>query len=79
MISEILTVVVLLGVFVVFDPLTALTSILYFSAVVVAQHRTLAKVSYRQGVETMKLRVGLYRVLSDARSFEKQFQRLLLF
>lgn len=71
MISEILTVVVLLGVFVVFDPLTALTSILYFSAVVVAQHRTLAKVSYRQGVETMKLRDGLYRVLSDAAQLRK--------
>lgn len=71
MISEILTVVVLLGVFVVFDPLTALTSILYFSAVVVAQHRTLAKVSYRQGVETMKLRVGLYQVLSDAAQLRK--------
>ena len=71
MISEVLTVVVLLGVFVVFDPLTALTSILYFSAVVVAQHRTLAKVSYRQGVETMKLRVGLYQVLSDAAQLRK--------
>ena len=71
MISEILTVVVLLGVFVVFDPLTAFTSILYFSAVVVAQHRTLAKVSYRQGVETMKLRDGLYRVLSDAAQLRK--------
>lgn len=66
MISELLTAVVLLGLFVVFDPLTALTSIFYFSAVVIAQHRTLAKVSYRQGVETMRLRDGLYRVLGDA-------------
>ena len=66
MISEVLTVVVLLGVFVVFDPLTAVTSLLYFAAVVIAQHRTLATMSHRQGAEIRELRDGMYRILSDA-------------
>ena len=66
MLTEILTAVILLGVFVVFDPLTALTSILYFAIVVVAQHRTLAKLSHRQGAKIVKIREGLYRNLTDA-------------
>lgn len=71
MISEVLTVVVLLGVFVVFDPLTAVTSILYFAVVVVAQHRTLATMSHRQGAAIRGHRDGLYRVLSDAAQLRK--------
>lgn len=71
MLTEILTVVVLLGIFVVFDPLIALTSILYFSIVVIAQHRTLARLSHHQGERIVAIRNGLYRHLTDAAQLRK--------
>jgi ATP-binding cassette subfamily C protein len=38
---------------------------------VIAQHRTLAKLSHRQGTEIFALRNGLYRILADAAQLRK--------
>ena len=75
MFVELATAVVLLGVFVVFDPLTASTSLVYFAVVVIAQHRTLAKLSHRQGTKTVIFRDGLYRLLSDAARLRKTLSK----
>ncbi len=71
MLTELLTVLVLLGVFIFVDPLTAFTSTLYFTTVVVAQHRKLATLALRQGEKIVALRDGLYRVLADAAQLRK--------
>lgn len=75
MLTEVLTILVLLGVFIVVDPLTALTSIIYFAAVVVAQHRKLATLALRQGEKIVALRNELYRILADAAQLRKTLSR----
>lgn len=73
--SEIATVLILLGIYVYFEPLPAITSIAYFAVVVITQHRTLAAMTYREGVEIMKSREGLYRILSDAAELRRSLPR----
>ena len=75
MLTEFLTVLVLLGVFIFVDPLTAFTSILYFAAVVIAQHQKLAILALRQGEKIVALRDALYRVLADAAQLRKTLSR----
>jgi len=70
-VAELLTMVGLLGVFVMFDPLTASISITYFVIVVITQYRTLAKLSYQQGDQLVITRNELYRQLTDAAHLRK--------
>jgi len=70
-VAELLTMAGLLGVFMLFDPLTALIAIAFFATIVITQHRTLAKLSYRQGNQLVTIRNGLYRHLADAAYLRK--------
>lgn len=57
------------------DPLTALTSILYFVVVVIVQHQKLARLAFRQGEKIVAHRDALYRVLTDAAQLRRTLSR----
>jgi ABC-type bacteriocin/lantibiotic exporter with double-glycine peptidase domain len=66
LISELTTVIVILGVFLYLDPLTATVTLLYFLVVASAQHQILARRSARQGELVFKSQNAVYQLLNDA-------------
>jgi ABC-type multidrug transport system fused ATPase/permease subunit len=66
LISELITVIVILGVFLYVDPLTATVTLLYFLAVATIQHQILARKSARQGELVFESQNAVYQILNDA-------------
>jgi len=70
-VSETVTALVLLGIFLKVDSLTAVLAVLYFTTVVTVQHRFLADKIRNQGYKFVGVRNELYRILNDAANLRK--------
>jgi len=66
MLSEVVSIAIILGVFLFFDPLTAVITLFYFCSVVLVQHRVLSRRSALQGSRVQEARTGVYQSLVDA-------------
>jgi ABC-type multidrug transport system fused ATPase/permease subunit len=66
MFSEVFSIAILFGVFLIFDPLTALVALVYFGLVATTQHRILSNRSAKQGERVQRERNKVYQLLVDA-------------
>jgi ATP-binding cassette, subfamily B, bacterial PglK len=73
--SESLTALVLLGIFLIYSPITALTAVLYFLIVISIQHTYLSRKTRSQGIKIVATTNALYQVLADVAQLRKVFSR----
>lgn len=64
--TEVLTAGVIFGIFVYFEPLTAVLSVAYFASIVVLQHYSLARRSGEAGENVVSYRNHVYQMLGDS-------------
>jgi ATP-binding cassette subfamily C protein len=73
MLGEVVSIVIILSVFLFLDPFTAAIALLYFSSVVLIQHKVLSRRSAFQGQRVQQARNKVYQSLVDASRLNSVF------
>jgi len=71
--GEVISMVVLLGFFLIIDSITAILAVGYFTAIIMLQHRWLAVRSTRQGELIVQTRNEVYQLLGDTSKLRAEF------
>lgn len=74
-VGEVVSMVVILGFFLIVDSTTAILAVGYFTAIIVLQHRWLAIRSARQGDLIVQTRNQVYQLLGDSSKLRGEFTR----